>query len=209
MTIFSTPSLTGVSIPLDTCICQDLLLTLFKLLVRSETHFIRSLSRYFSIFSPKLSHLTPIFVPQGFFKLFQEFLHLSCLRNLSIDPLQPGTLFIPELLRPLILHYLIFGSVMKMPIRHSRRTFLDEAFIRNAKSYCQTLPTPTFLLSFTVGDGSHYVTSQSPVLLCLSKSFTPTCMGLIVQYLFSSLTFKVRAFLSHRNLLRMSFESLG
>ena len=58
------------------CICRDLLLALFKLLVRSGTHFIRSLSRYFSLFSPKRSHLTPIFVPQGLFKLFQEFLHL-------------------------------------------------------------------------------------------------------------------------------------
>ena len=49
---------------------------LFKLPVQSEPHFVRSLSRYFSVFSPKLSHLTPIFVPQGFFKLFQDFLHL-------------------------------------------------------------------------------------------------------------------------------------
>ena len=54
---------TGVSIPLDTCIYRDLLLALFKLPVRSGTHFIRYLSRYFSVFSPKLSHLTPIFVP--------------------------------------------------------------------------------------------------------------------------------------------------
>ena len=67
---------TSVSIPLDTCICRDLLLAPFKLPVRSGIHFIRYLSRYFSVFSPKLSYLTPIFVPQGFFKLFQEFLHL-------------------------------------------------------------------------------------------------------------------------------------
>ena len=73
---FLTPSSTGVSIPLDTCICRDLLLALFKLSVRSGIHFIRYLSRYFSVFSPKPFHLTPIFVPQGFFKLFQEFLHL-------------------------------------------------------------------------------------------------------------------------------------
>ena len=37
------------------------------------------------------------------------------------------------------------------------------------------LPTPTFPLSFTVGDGSHCVTSRSHVLSCLSKSFTLTC----------------------------------
>ena len=73
---FSTPSSIGVSIPLNTCICRDLLLALFKLPMQSGTHFIWYLSRYFSVFFPKLSHLLPIFVPQGFFKLFQEFLHL-------------------------------------------------------------------------------------------------------------------------------------
>ena len=62
----------------------------------------------------------------------------------------------------------LFGSVMMMSTRHSWRTFLDEAFIRNAKSYCQTLPTLTFPLSYTVGDGSHCVTS---------RSFTLTCTG--------------------------------
>ena len=36
----------------------------------------------------------------------------------------------------------------------SRRTF-----IRNAKSFWRTSPTPTFLMSFTVGDGRHCVTS--------------------------------------------------
>ena len=60
------------------------------------------------------------------------------------------------------------------------RTFLDETFIQNAKSFCQTLSTSTFPLSFTVGDGSHCVTSQLPVLLCLSRSFTPTCTRLII-----------------------------
>ena len=144
-----------------------------------------------------------------FFLSLSFCLCLLCLWHLSVNPLQPGTLFILVLLHPLILLYLIFGSVMMMPLRHSRRTFLDEVFIRNAKSFCRTLPTPTFPLSFTIGDGSHCVTSRSPVLSCLSRSFTPTCTGLIVQYLFSSLAFEVRAFLSHRNLLRMCFGSLG
>ena len=102
----------------------------------------------------------------------------------------------------------IFSSMMVMPLRHFRRTFLDKAFIQNTKSFCWTLSTPTFPLSFTVGDGSHCVTSRSPVLSYLSRSFTPTCTGLIVQYLFSSLVFEVRAFLSHRNLLWMCFGSL-
>ena len=44
----------------------------------------------------------------------------------------------------------------------------------------QTSPTLTFPLSFTVGNGSHCVTSRSHVLSCLSRSFTPTCTRLIV-----------------------------
>ena len=109
------------------------------------------------------------------------------------NPLHSG------LLHLLILHLLIFGSMMMMPLRHFWRTSLDKAFIQNAMSFCRTLPTLTFLLSFTVRDGSHCVTSRSHVLSCLSKSFTPTCTGLIVLYLSSSLTFEVRAFLSHRS----------
>ena len=81
--------------------------------------------------------------------------------------------------------------------------------VHYAKSYRRTLLTLTFPLSFIVGNGSHCVTSRSLVLSCLSRSFTPTCMRLIVQYLFSSLAFEVHAFLLHRNLLRMCFESLG
>ena len=99
--------------------------------------------------------------------------------------------------------------MMMMPTRHSQRTFLDEMFIRNAKSYWRTSPTLTFPLSFTIRNRSHCVTSRSPILSCLSRSFTPTRTGLIVQYLVSSLAFEVRAFLSHRNLLRMCFGSLG
>ena len=47
----------------------------------------------------------------------------------------------------------LFSFVMMMPTRHSRRNFLDTEFILNAKSFWQTLPTPTFPLSFTIGDG--------------------------------------------------------
>ena len=53
------------------------------------------------------------------------------------------------------------------------------------------------------------LTSRSLVLSCLSRSFTLTCTRLIVQYLFSSLAFEVRAILSHHSLLRMCFEFLG
>ena len=63
-------------------------------------------------------------------------------------------------------------------------------------------------MSFTVGVGSHCVTSQSYVHPCWSKSFTPTCMDLIFQYLILSLAFEVCTFLSHHSLLRMCFEFL-
>ena len=102
-----------------------------------------------------------------------------------------------------------FGSVMMPPTRHSRRTFLDEVFIWNAKSFWRISSTLTFPLSFTVGNESHYVTSRSLVLSCSFRNFTPTCTGLIVQYLSSLHAFEVRAFLSHCSLLRMCFGFLG
>ena len=98
-----------------------------------------------------------------------------CLWHLSVNPLWPGTLFIPVSLRLLILPLSLFGSMMMMLTRHSRRTFLNEAFIRNAKSYCRTLPTLTFSLSYIVGDGSHCVTSRSHVLFCAD-------LGVLLQY---------------------------
>ena len=81
--------------------------------------------------------------------------------------------------------------------------------VHYAKSYRRTLLTLTFPLSFIVGKGSQCVTSQSLVLSCLSRSFTPTCTGLIVQYLFSLLAFEVCAFLSHCSLLWMCFGFQG
>ena len=48
----------------------------------------------------------------------------------------------------------LFDFVMMMPTRHSRRTFLDEVFIRNAKSFWLTSSTLAFPLLFTVGNGS-------------------------------------------------------
>ena len=72
---FLTPSSTSVSIPLDTCICRDLLLTLFKLHVRSGFHFIRYLDTSLFSFPNFLISLQSL-CPQGLFKLFQEFLHL-------------------------------------------------------------------------------------------------------------------------------------
>ena len=98
----------------------------------------------------------------------------------SVSQLRPRTLCVLRHRLLLILLLLIFGSVIRMPERTSRRTFLDEVYIWNVESFWRTSPTLTFPLSFTIGDGSHCVTSRSPVHSCWSKSFTPTCMDLII-----------------------------
>ena len=74
--IFSTPISTASSTPPDTSSIELYWRFYLNLLVRSDSHFTRSLSRLFSVFSLKLSHLTPISILKGFFKLFQDFLLL-------------------------------------------------------------------------------------------------------------------------------------
>ena len=70
---------------------------------------------------------------------------LVALWHLNVSLLHLGTLFISGHLL-LILPPLTFGSVMRRPVRTSRRTFHDEAFIWNAKSFCQIFLTLTYLL---------------------------------------------------------------
>ena len=82
-------------------------------------------------------------------------------------------------------------SVMKRPVRTSRRTFHNATFIWNAKLSYRTFPILTFPQSSTVGVESHYVASQSLVSLWSYMSFTLTCMDLIILYLISSLAFGV------------------
>ena len=102
-----------------------------------------------------------------------------------------------------------FCDVMRRPNRTSLITFLNEAFIRNAKSFCRTSLTLTYPLSFTVGVRSHCVMSWSLVHLCLYKSSTPICMDLIIQYLSLSLAFKVCALWSLRILYPRCSMSRG
>ena len=138
---------------------------------------------YFSIYFLYLNCFGAFLIVSLFPSLFC--LCWLCLWHLSINPLRLGTLFIPMPLRFLILLLSLFGSVMMMPTWNSWRTFLDAAFILNAKSFWQTSPTPTFPLSFTIEDGSHYVMSWSLFLLCLSKSFTSTCTSFSTSFLYS------------------------
>ena len=123
--------------------------------------------------------------------------------------LHPRTLFVPGHPLLLILHLFLSSSMMRRPNRTSLRTSLDKAFIRNAKSFCRTFPTLTYPLSFIIGVGSHCVTSRSLVYPCLSKSFTPTCMNLIIWYLFLLLAFEVCTLWSHWILYLMCSVSRG
>ena len=118
-------------------------------------------------------------------------------RHLNVNLLHLGTLFVLEHLLLLIPLLLLFGSVIRRPNRTSLRTSLEEAFIRNTKSFYRTSPTLAYPLSLTVGVGSHYVMSWSLVYPCLSRSSTLTCMDLIIQYLSLLLVFEVHALWSH------------
>ena len=129
--------------------------------------------------------------------------------HLNVNLLHLETLFV--LGHPLLLTSLPLtsSSVIKRPNQTSLRTSLDEAFIWNAKSFCRTSTTLTYPLSFTVGVGSHCVTSWSLVHPCWYKSSTPTCMDLIIQCLFLLFAFEVRALWSLQILYSTCSTSRG
>ena len=122
------------------------------------------------------------------------FLTLVATWHLDVNSFRPGTLFILKHLLLLLLLTplpLTSGSMMRRPNRTSLRTFHNAAFIRNTKSFCQIFLTLTYPLSSIVGVGSHCVASWSRALPWSYRSFTPICTDLILQYLISSLVFKV------------------
>ena len=115
--------------------------------------------------------------------------------HLNVNPLRLETIFILGHLLLLFLTpvHLTYGSVMRRPSRTSQRTFHDEAFIRNAKSFYQIFLTLTYPLLSTVRVGSDYVVSQSHALPWSYWSSTPICTDLIILYLSLLLVFEVRA----------------
>ena len=123
------------------------------------------------------------------------FLTLVVSSHLNVNPFHPRTLFVlghlPLLLLLTPLH-LTYDSVMRRPNRTSWRTFHDTAFIRNAKSFCQTFLTLTYPLSSTIGVGSHYAVSRSYALPWSYKSSTPICTDLITLYPSLSLDLGIR-----------------
>ena len=92
------------------------------------------------------------------------FLALVALWHPNANPLCLKTLFVLGHLLPLTPLHLTFSSVMRRLVRTSWRTFLDEAFIPNAKSSYRIFPILTYPLSSTVRVGSHYVAPRSPAL---------------------------------------------
>ena len=83
--------------------------------------------------------------------------------HLNANLLHPRTLYVLGHLLPLTPHLLLFSSLMRTLEKTSRRTFVDEAFIRNATLFCQLFLTLTYPLSFIVKVGSHFMTSWSLV----------------------------------------------
>ena len=128
----------------------------------------------------------------GAFPSLSLFFMLVASWHLNINPFSPRTLFVLGhlLLLPILTPFhLMYSSVMRRPTRTSRRTFHDEAFIRNVKSFYQIFLTLTYPLSSTVGVVSHYVASRSRALPWSYKSSTPICMDLIILYPNLSLAF--------------------
>ena len=114
--------------------------------------------------------------------------------HLNVNSFHPETLFILEhLLRLLLLTPLplMSDSMMRRPNRTSWRTFHDAAFIRNAKSFCQTSLRLTCPLSSIVRVRSHYVAPHLCALPWSYRSSTPICTNLITLYLSFLLTFEV------------------
>ena len=133
---------------------------------------------------------------------------LVALWHLNVSLLCPRPLFILRHLL-LILPPLMFNSTMKRPVRTFRRTFHDAAFIQNTKLSYRIFLILTFLLSSTIGVGSHFAASWSLVPLWSYRSFTPICTDLIILYLIFSLAFKVHALYLLRILYPRYYMFLG
>ena len=116
---------------------------------------------------------------------------IVCAWHPSANPLRPGTLFVPGNHLLLTLLRSMLGSVLRRPIRTSRRTSPNVAFIWNATLSYWTSSILIYWLSFTGEDGSLFVRSQWVVPLWSYRNFTPICMDLIIPSLISLLLFEV------------------
>ena len=161
---------------------------IFFLVYMSHVHEFSCIHTFISLYSYILICLVlfyeSLFLPLSFFWLVASW-------HLNENPLRPITLFVLGHLLLLTLHLHMYGSMMIKPERTFRRTFVDEAFIRYAKSSYLIFPILIYPLSLIVGVGGHFVTSRSLVLLWSYKSFTPICTESTFLYLISSFAFEV------------------
>ena len=84
---------------------------------------------------------------------------IVCTWHPSVNPLCPGTLFVPRHLLLLTLLHFTFDFVMRRPSWTSRKTSLNVAFIWNAKLSYRTFSIPLYTMLFTVKVGSLCVRS--------------------------------------------------
>ena len=131
----------------------------------SHVHAFSCIHSFYSLYFDMFLLLRTFMIVSFSLSLFSVCVSLL-LWHPNTNILRPKTLFVPGHPLLLILHHLMSDSMMRRPNQTSLRTLPDEAFILNAKSSCRTSPTLTFPLSSTVGNGSHYVTSRSPVHPC-------------------------------------------
>ena len=104
-----------------------------------------------------------------------SFFWIVCTWHPSAKLLRLRTLFVPGHLLLLILLLFMSSSMMIKHVKTFQRTFLDVAFIRNAKSFFLTSPILIYPLSFTLGVGSPFMISRLVVPSWSYKSFIPIC----------------------------------
>ena len=137
---------------------------------------------HYSCIRTFISFFLVLYVDWCFFvSLSLFFSRIVCTWDPSTKLLCLKTLFIPRHLLPTLLHFML-GSVMRMPVRTSRRTSLDVAFIQNAMWFYQIFPILLYPLLFTVGDENLYVRYPWAVLPSYRR-YTPICTVSISLYL--------------------------
>ena len=110
-------------------------------------NFVCHMFMHFHAYIPSILYIL-IYFCWYFSDCLSFYLSLSCvsllLWHLNANLLCPKILCILGHLLPLTPLHLMFGFVMKGLVRNSWRTFVDEAFTRNATSFCRNFLTLTY-----------------------------------------------------------------
>ena len=140
--------------------------------------FARHMLMYFRAYVPSFFYIL-IYYCAGTFLILSLSLSLhSCvsllLWHLNANLLRPITLCVLGHLLPLTPHLLLFDSVMRTFERTSQRTFVNETFIWNVTSLCQTFLTLTY----------HYHSQQGLGVTLWHPGHLSICdhIGVLLQY---------------------------